>query len=87
LVFMAPSKNLDYRFYITNGLMLKGGGKYNAMEPLKTVRQRGARAVAERIGFTGRVDYTLPYNLRVGFSFWMRRSTKLGSMTMISPHL
>jgi hypothetical protein len=40
-----------------------------------------------RIGFTGRVDYTLPYNLRVGFSFWIRRSTKLGSMTMISPHL
>lgn len=95
-------KNLDYRFYITNGLMVKGGGDYNALEPLKTLRQRGARAVADRIGFTGRVDYTLPYNLRVGFSFWtgdvmskggddsqlgLRRGTKLGSMTMISPHL
>jgi hypothetical protein len=95
-------KNLDYRFYITNGSMLKGGGDYNALEPLKTVRQRGARAVADRIGFTGRVDYTLPYNLKVGFSFWtgdvmskggsdsqlgLRRGTKLGSMTMISPHL
>jgi FtsZ-binding cell division protein ZapB len=95
-------KNLDYRFYITNGLMLKGGGDYNEVEPLKTVRQRGARAVADRIGFTGRVDYTLPYNLKVGFSFWtgdimskggddsklsLRRGTKLGSMTMISPHL
>jgi FtsZ-binding cell division protein ZapB len=99
-------KNLDYRFYITNGLMVKGGGDYNALEPLKTLRQRGARAVADRIGFTGRVDYTLPYNLMVGFSFWtgdimskgdtpnnndsqldLRRGTKLGSMTMISPHL
>ena len=95
-------KNLDYRFYITNGLMLKGGGDYKPLEPLKTVRQRGARAVADRIGFTGRVDYTLPYNLKVGFSFWtgdimskgggdsqlgLRRGTKLGSMTMISPHL
>ncbi len=95
-------KNLDYRFYITNGLMVKGGGDYNALEPLKTVRQRGARAVADRIGFTGRVDYTLPYNLKVGFSFWtgdimskgggdsklnLRRGTKLGSVTMISPHL
>jgi outer membrane murein-binding lipoprotein Lpp len=95
-------KNLDYRFYITNGLMLKGGGDYNVLEPLKTLRQRGARAVADRIGFTGRVDYTLPYNLKVGFSFWtgdvmskggsdsrlgLRRGTKLGSMTMISPHL
>jgi FtsZ-binding cell division protein ZapB len=99
-------KNLDYRFYITNGLMLKGGGDYNALEPLKTLRQRGARAVADRIGFTGRVDYTLPYNLMVGFSFWtgdvmskgdtpgnddskldLRRGTKLGSLTMISPHL
>jgi len=99
-------KNLDYRFYITNGLMLKGGGDYNELEPLKTIRQRGARAVADRIGFTGRVDYTLPYNLMVGFSFWtgdvmskgdtpnnndsqldLRRGTKLGSMTMISPHL
>jgi len=95
-------KNLDYRFYITNGLMVKGGGDYNALEPLKTLRQRGARAVADRIGFNGRVDYTLPYNLMVGFSFWtgdvmskggndsqlnLRRGTKLGSMTMISPHL
>jgi FtsZ-binding cell division protein ZapB len=95
-------KNLDYRFYITNGLMVKGGGDYNALEPLKTLRQRGARAVADRIGFTGRVDYTLPYNLKVGFSFWtgdvvskggndsklnLRRGTKLGSMTMVSPHL
>jgi FtsZ-binding cell division protein ZapB len=98
-------KNLDYRFYITNGLMLRGGGDYNEVQPLKTLRQRGARAVADRIGFTGRVDYTLPYNLMVGFSFWtgdimskggndsnlvsggLRRGTKLGSMTMISPHL
>ncbi len=95
-------KNLDYRFYITNGLMVKGGGDYNPVQPLKTLRQRGARAVADRIGFTGRVDYTLPYNLKVGFSFWtgdvvskggndsqlrLRRGTKLGSMTMISPHL
>jgi hypothetical protein len=98
-------KNLDYRFYITNGLMLKGGGDYNVLEPLKTLRQRGARAVADRIGFTGRVDYTLPLNITVGFSFWtgdvvskggndsklvpggLRRGTKLGSMTLISPHL
>lgn len=95
-------KSVDYKFYLTNGLMLKGGGGYSALEPLKTVRQRGARAVADRLGFTGRVDINLPYNLKVGGSFvyadvqskggsdsglGLRRGSKVGSITMLSPHL
>ena len=59
----------NYRFYLINGLMLKGGGDYDAQEPLKTVRQRGARAVADRLGVTGRVDLKLPYNVILGGSF------------------
>ncbi|MFN3871195.1 MAG: DUF3373 domain-containing protein, partial [Aquificaceae bacterium] len=93
---------VDYRFYLINGLMLKGGGDYNAAEPFKNVRQRGARAVADRFGFTGRVDINLPYNLRVGGSFVsadvqskggndsqlnLRRGTKVGSVNMFFPHL
>lgn len=92
----------NYRFYLINGLMLKGGGDYNAKGPLRTVRQRGARAVADRLGFTGRVDINLPYNLKVGGSFvyadvqskggsdsrlGLRRGSKVGSITMLSPHL
>ncbi|MFN3947314.1 MAG: DUF3373 domain-containing protein, partial [Aquificaceae bacterium] len=80
----------------------KGGGDYNAAEPFKNVRQRGARAVADRFGFTGRVDINLPYNLRVGGSFVsadvqskggndsqlnLRRGTKVGSVNMFFPHL
>lgn len=93
---------VDYRFYLINGLMLKGGGDYNAQEPLKNIRQRGARAVADRFGFTGRVDINLPYNLKVGGSFvssdvqskggsdsylGLRRGSKVGSVNMFFPHL
>ncbi|MDW8294847.1 MAG: FlxA-like family protein [Aquificaceae bacterium] len=93
---------VDYRFYVTNGLMLRGGGGYNVLEPLKTARQRGARAVMDRLGFTGRIDVNLPLNLTLGGSFWtgdiqskggsdsglnLRRGTKVGSVTMLLPHL
>ncbi|MCS7214476.1 MAG: DUF3373 domain-containing protein [Candidatus Calescibacterium sp.] len=60
---------VDYRFYVINGLMLKGAGSYNREEPLKNLRQRGARAVAERVGYTGRVDVELPLKVKVGASF------------------
>ncbi len=92
----------NYRFYLINGLMLKGGGDYDAKEPLRTVRQRGVRAVADRLGFTGRVDLKLPYNVILGGSFVLadvqskggsdsklnlRRGTKVGSVAILSPHL
>ncbi len=95
-------KDVDYRLYVINGLMVKGGGDYDRNEPLKNLRQRGARAVAERIGFTGRVDANLPMDLKVGASFvWaevqskggndsqlgLRRGTKLGEVLMVMPHL
>ena len=94
--------NVDYRFYLINGLMLKGGGGYSKEEPLKNIRQRGARAVAEKFGFTGRVDLNLPYNLKIGGSFVsadvqskggkeselnLRRGTKVGSVNMFFPHV
>jgi len=93
---------VDYRFYLINGLMLRGGGDYNVVEPLKNVRQRGARAVADRLGYTGRVDINLPFNLKIGGSFvyadvqskggsdsqlGLRRGSKVGSFTMFSPHI
>lgn len=93
---------VDYRFYVINGLMLRGGGSYNVEEPLKNMRQRGARAVADRLGFTGRIDVNLPFNLTVGASFVLadvqskggsdsqlrlRRGTKVGSVSMFFPHL
>ncbi len=93
---------VDYRAYIINGLMLKGAGDYDRVEPLKNVRQRGARAVADRFGFTGRVDIKLPMNLKVGGSvvyadvqskggtdsqLRLRRGSKVGTLTMFSPHV
>ncbi len=93
---------VDYRFYITNGLMLKGNGTYSATAPLQSVKQRGARATFDEIGFTGRVDINLPMNIKVGGSFWtggvqskgggdsalgLGRGTKVGSLTMLSPHI
>lgn len=93
---------LEYKLYLTNGLMLKGSGDYSVTEPMKNIRQRGARAVADRYGITGRIDYNLPYNLKIGASFWtgdvqskggtdsklnLRRGTDIGDFTIISPHL
>ncbi len=93
---------VDYRIYLINGLMLKGGGDYDVLEPLKTVRQRGARAVADRFGFTGRFDINLPLNVKLGASLvyadvqskggsdsklGLRRGSKVESLTMLSPHL
>lgn len=93
---------VDYRVYLINGLMLKGGGDYDPKEPLKNIRQRGARAVAEKLGFTGRLDLSLPYNLKIGGSFviadvqskggsdsalGLRRGSKVGSVNMFFPHV
>ncbi|MEN3033471.1 MAG: DUF3373 domain-containing protein [Aquificaceae bacterium] len=93
---------VDYRLYVINGLMLRGGGGYSVEEPIKNFRQRGARAVAEKLGFTGRVDVDLPFGLMAGGSFVvsdvqskggndsqlrLRRGTKVGSVSMLFPHL
>lgn len=93
---------MEYKLYLTNGLMLKGAGDYDVLEPVKNIRQRGARAVADRYGITGRIDYNLPYNLKIGASFWtgdvqskggvdsklnLRRGTDVGDFTIFSPHL
>lgn len=95
-------KDIEYKLYLTNGLMLKGAGDYNVLEPFKNIRQRGARAVADRYGITGRIDYNLPYNLKIGGSFWsgdvqskggtdsklnLRRGSDIGNFTIISPHI
>ncbi|ACN98176.1 conserved hypothetical protein [Sulfurihydrogenibium azorense Az-Fu1] len=94
--------NLEYKFYITNGLMIKGNGGYSDTQPLKNLIQRGARAVSEKVGFTGRLDYNLFDKVKVGMSFWtgdvqskggsdsalgLRRGTDIGNITIISPHL
>lgn len=94
--------NFEYRFYITNGLMLKGAGSYQSFEPMKHIRQRGARAVADRYGITGKVEYYAPYNLRLGLGFWtgdvqsrggsdsnlgLRRGSDVGDYTIVAPEL
>ncbi|SHK39265.1 cell division protein ZapB [Thermocrinis minervae] len=95
-------KNVDYRFYVTNGLMINGNEKTSNTRIMQSLKQRGARAVADRLGFTGRIDLKLPYNLKLGSSFFygdvqskggmdsslgLRRGSKVGSVFLLSPHL
>lgn len=94
--------NLDYKFYITNGLMIAGNGSYSSTQPLKNLIQRGARASADGVGFTGKIEYNLPSNLKIGGSFWtgdvvskggttsklgLRNGADLGDITIISPYI
>jgi len=86
--------NLEYRAYITNGLKPneEAGEKIEKGELLKGFRQNGFKAVSDQMAFSGRLDYNLPYNLKIGASGFFGgvqddKGKKLGTLNLISPHL
>jgi len=86
--------NLEYKAYITNGLKPneEAGEKVGEGEILKGFRQNGFKAASDQIAFTGRLDYSLPNNLKVGISGFFGgvqddEGNKLGSINLLSSHL
>ncbi|ACD66533.1 MAG TPA: DUF3373 domain-containing protein [Sulfurihydrogenibium sp.] len=86
--------NLEYKAYITNGLKPneEAGEKVEKGEILKGFRQNGFKAASDQIAFTGRLDYNLPINLKVGISGFFGgvqddEGNKLGSINLLFPHL
>jgi hypothetical protein len=86
--------NLEYKAYITNGLKPneEAGEKVEKGEILKGFRQNGFKAASDQIAFTGRLDYNLLNNSKVGISGFFGgvqddKGNKLGSINLLSPHL
>ncbi|MBX0311911.1 MAG: DUF3373 domain-containing protein [Sulfurihydrogenibium sp.] len=86
--------NLEYKAYITNGLKPneEAGEKVEKGEILKGFQQNGFKAASDQIAFTGRLDYNLPNNLKVGISGFFGgvqddKGNKLGNINLLSPHL
>lgn len=86
--------SLEYRAYITNGLKAgeEAGEKLEEGELLQGFKQKGFKAATDQIAFTGRLDYSLPYNLKVGGSAFVggvqnEEGNKLGTSSLLSPHL
>ncbi|MEZ0360798.1 MAG: FlxA-like family protein [Hydrogenobacter sp.] len=85
---------LEYRAYITNGLKPneEAGEKVEKGELLQGFKQKGFKASADQIAFTGRLDYSLPLNAKVGASTFTggiqdEEGNRLGSISLFSPHL
>ncbi|SNZ11508.1 cell division protein ZapB [Hydrogenobacter hydrogenophilus] len=87
-------EKLEYRAYITNGLKPneEAGEKVENGQLLQGFKQKGFKAVSDQIAFSGRFDYNLPYNLKVGVSGFFggvqdEKGKKLGNLNLLSPHL
>ena len=87
-------ENLEYRAYITNGLKPneEAGEKVEKGQILSGFKQKGFKAASDQIAFTGRLDYTFPYNFKVGGSTFIggvqdSEGKKLGTLTLLSPHI
>ncbi len=81
----------EYRAYIINGLKAESGD-YKSYNPLKELHQKGSVAVADELGFTGRIDFKLPLNAKLGVATFIAgvqnpQGSKLGTVSIISPHL
>ncbi len=82
---------LEYRVYLINGMKAEEG-EYKSSSPLKKLAQSGAMAVSDQLAFTGRVDFKLPYNLKLGGATFIsgvqnKDGEKLGTVSILSPHL
>ena len=82
---------VEYRAYIINGLKAEEG-KYKARTPLDKLAQDGSQASADGLAFTGRVDFKLPKNLRVGLATFIsevqnEKGEIIGRVNLFSPHL
>ena len=82
---------LEYRAYIINGMKAEKGS-YSMGTPFKKLKQGGSQAASDLIGFTGRVDFKLPKNLKVGAATFISgvqndKGENLGRVSLISPHL
>lgn len=85
---------LEYRAYLLNGMRAneEAGENVEKGELLKGFRQKGFKAASDQIAFVGRLDYLLPYNLKVGASVYTggvqdEKGHKLGTLSLLSPHL
>ncbi len=81
----------EYRFYLINGMKAEEG-EYRSSSPLKKLAQSGAQATSDQLAFTGRVDFKLPYNLKLGGATFIsgvqnENGEKLGTVSILSPHL
>ncbi|HHJ63680.1 MAG TPA: DUF3373 domain-containing protein [Aquifex aeolicus] len=82
---------LEYRVYLINGMKAEEE-EYKPSSPLKKLAQSGAMAVSDQLAFTGRVDFKLPYNLKLGGATFIsgvqnEQGEKLGTVSILSPHL
>ncbi len=82
---------LEYRVYLINGMKAEEG-EYKTGSPLKKLAQSGAEAVSDQLAFTGRVDFKLPRNLKVGGATFISgvqnpQGERLGTVSILSPHL
>ena len=85
------TKYFSYRAYVVNGMKAEEG-EFKASAPLKKLRQNGAQAVADKLAFTGRIDFKLPRNLIIGGSTFIsgvqdEKGKGLGTVSLFSPHL
>lgn len=69
--FFGEAGPFAYKFYLTEGL---DGKKFTAGSGLRSGRQNGAKAKADDLGFTGRVDWISVPGLTAGVSFYRGRS-------------
>ncbi len=81
---------LEYRAYVINGMKVKDS--YDSDEPLDSVTQDGSEAIGDSPAFTGRLDFKLPKNLKVGAGAFISpvfdsNGNKLGTVSIFSPHL
>ncbi len=86
--------NFEYRAYITNGLKPneEAGEKVEKGELLGGFKQKGFKAAADQVAFTGRIGINLPYNIKVGGSTFIGgvqndEGKRLGTVSLFSPHL
>ncbi len=88
--FYGETKLLEYRAYILNGMKAEKG-VYDPTEPLDSINQNGGQAVMDGLAFTGRLDFKLPLNFKIGSAVFISgvnapNGDSLGTIYLFSPH-